>query len=185
MMCPLAEGAFLFYNAISVGADACIRPWVDASIDPYIFTCTSRSLRHQLKSRFGELLLDLLDLGGIAGLQPQLEEAAGDGHVGITAVVVDADHIGAAGRDNVADQAQLARLVLQGDHQVGLAATHDHTAGDNAGQDVHINVAAGDQADGLFACQRQLVEQCGRHRRGTGPLGHQLLVLHQRRSRPR
>ena len=97
MMCPLAEGAFLFYNAISVGADACIRPWVDASIAPYIFTCTSRSLRHQLKSRFGELLLDLLDLGGIAGLQPQLEEAAGDGHVGITAVVVDADHVGTAG----------------------------------------------------------------------------------------
>ena len=34
MMCPLAEGAFLFYNAISVGADACIDPWVDASIAP-------------------------------------------------------------------------------------------------------------------------------------------------------
>ena len=32
----------------------------------------SRSLGHQLESRLGQLFLDLLDLRGVAGFQPQL-----------------------------------------------------------------------------------------------------------------
>ena len=94
--------------------------------------------------------------------------------------MVDADDICAAGRDNVADQAQLAGLVLQGNHQVRLTAAHDQAAGDDTGENVHINVAAGNQADGFLARQRQLAEQRGSHRRGTCALGHELLVLHQR-----
>ena len=93
--------------------------------------------------------------------------------------MVDAHDIGPAARDDVADQTQLAGLVLERDHQVRLAAAHDQTARDDTGEDVYINVAARDQADGLFARQRQLAEKRGCHRCGTGPLGHQLLVFHQ------
>ena len=105
-------------------------------------TCVLRSLRHQLKPGFSQLLLDRFDLGGIAGLKAQLQEAACDGHVCIAAVMVDAHDIGPAARDDVADQTQLAGLVLERDHQVRLAAAHDQTARDDTGEDVYINVAA-------------------------------------------
>ena len=96
--------------------------------------------------------------------------------------MVDADDVRTAGRDNIADQAQLAGLVLQRDHQVRLAPAHNKAAGDDAGQNVHVDVAAGNQADRFLARQRQLAEQCGGHRRGTCALGDELLVLHQRQN---
>ena len=91
----------------------------------------------------------------------------------------DRDHIAAAAGNDGGHPLQLAGLVLQRDGQVGLAAAHHQTTGDDAVEDVHIDVAAGDQADHLFALDGQLVEQCRCHRHRTGPLGHQLLVLHQ------
>ena len=93
---------------------------------------------------------------------------------------MNADHVGAAGRDDVADQRQLAGFVLQGNHQVGLATAHDQASGNDPAEDIHIDVAARDQADGLFAGQGQLTEESRRHRSGPGALGHQLLVFHQR-----
>ena len=47
----------------------------------------SNALGDELEARLGELLTDLFDLGVVAGLQCQLEEAAGDGHVGVGAVM--------------------------------------------------------------------------------------------------
>ena len=125
----------------------------------------------------------MLDLRGVAGFQPQLQEAAGDRHIRVAAVVVNADNVGAAPRNNIADHTQLPGLVLQGNHQVCLAPAHHQPARDHAGENVHINVAAGNQADGLFARQRQLAEQRRRYRGGTRALGNQLLVFHQREDR--
>ena len=88
-------------------------------------------------------------------------------------------HVAAAAGHHLGHLFQLAGLVLQCDSQVCLAAAHHKTAGDDAVQDVHINVAAGDDAGHLFALYRQLVEQYCRHRHSACTLSHQLLVLHQ------
>ena len=136
-------------------------------------------LCHQLEACLGKLLPDLLDLGIVAGLKGQLEEAAGDGHIGVGAVVEDGHHVAAAAGDDVGHLLQLAGLILQRDGQVGLAAAHDEAAGDDAVEDVHVDVAAGDEADDLLALDGQLVEERRRHRHSSRALGHQLLVLHQ------
>ena len=88
-------------------------------------------------------------------------------------------HIASAAGHHLGHLFQLAGFVLQCDGQVCLAAAHHKAAGDDAVQDVHINVAAGDDAGHLFALHRQLVEQHRRHRHSACTLGHQLLVLHQ------
>ena len=88
-------------------------------------------------------------------------------------------HIAAAAGHHLGHLFQLAGFVLQCDGQVCLAAAHHKAAGDNAVQDIHINVAAGDDAGHLFALHRQLVEQYCCHRHSACTLGHQLLVLHQ------
>ena len=137
------------------------------------------ALCHQLETRLGKLLPDLLDLGIVAGLKGQLEEAAGDGHIGVGAVVEDRHHVAAAAGDDVGHLLQLAGLILQRDGQVGLAAAHDEAAGDDAVEDVHVDVAAGDEADDLLALDGQLMEERRRHRHSPRALGHQLLVLHQ------
>ena len=87
------------------------------------------------------------------------------------------DDIGTALRNDLADLLELARLVLERDHQVRVAAAHDEAAGDDAGQDVHVDVAAADQADDLLALDRELSEHRGSDRNGTGTLGDQLLIL--------
>ena len=112
----------------------------------------------ELETGLGQLLTDLLDLSMIAGLKRQFEEAAGDGHVGVGTVVEDGHHVAAAAGDDLSDLLQLAGFVLECDGQVCLAAAHDQTAGDDAVEDVHIDVAAGDKADDLFALDGQLVE---------------------------
>ena len=56
----------------------------------------SNALGDELEARLGELLTDLFDLGVVAGLQCQLEETAGDGHVGVGAVMLHRHHIAAA-----------------------------------------------------------------------------------------
>ena len=91
----------------------------------------------------------------------------------------DGHHIAAAAGDDVGHLLQLAGLVFQRDGQVGLAAAHDEAAGDDAVEDVHVDVAAGDEADDLLTLDGQLVEERRRHRHCACTLGHQLLVLHQ------
>ena len=93
----------------------------------------------------------------------------------------DGHHIAAAAGDDVGHLLQLAGLVFQRDGQVGFAAAHDEAAGDDAVEDVHVDVAAGDEADDLLALNGQLMEERRRHRHCACALGHQLLVLHQRK----
>ena len=128
---------------------------------------------------FCKFCTDLLDLRCVAGLKSQFEEAAGNGHVGVRTIVLHRHHIAAAAGNDLCHLLQLAGLVLQCDGQICLAAAHDKTTGDDAVQDIYINVAAGDNAGHLFALHRQLVEQHRRHRHSACTLGHQLLVLHQ------
>ena len=104
----------------------------------------------QLEACCRQLVFDFFDLGGITCFQLQFEEAAGDGHVGITAVVVYADNVGTALADNLADLEQLARTVLQHDNKVDSAATGNLTAGDNTRKNINVDVTAGYNADGFF-----------------------------------
>src|SRR5699024_10451991 len=60
-----------------------------------------------------------------------------------------------------------------------IPAAHEQAPGDDPAEDVHVNVAAGHQADHLFVLQGKLVEHGGGHSYGTGALGHQLLVFHK------
>ena len=55
----------------------------------------SHTLTHELEALFGQFGTDLFDLGRVAGLQRQLEEAAGNGHVGVGTVVQHRHHIAA------------------------------------------------------------------------------------------
>ena len=48
------------------------------------------------KPSFAKFCTDLLDLRRVAGLKGQLEEAAGDGHVGVRTIVLHRHHIAAA-----------------------------------------------------------------------------------------
>ena len=57
----------------------------------------------------------------VAGFKAELEEAAGHGHVGVGQVVLHADHVGPHAGDDLAHAGQLAGLILQGNHQIGLA----------------------------------------------------------------
>ena len=97
--------------------------------------------------------------------------------------MVDADHVAAAAGDDLADPHQLAGLVLQGDLQRSHAAAGDKAPGDDPGEDIHVDVAAGQDAHRLFPLDGHLMEQGRRHTDGARPLGHQLLFLHQREDR--
>ena len=63
---------------------------------------------------------DLFDLGKVAGFHTDLQIAAGDGHIGIRSLVVNADHVTAALGDDAADALELAGLILQGNLQRGV-----------------------------------------------------------------
>ena len=133
----------------------------------------------QLEACCRQLVFDFFDLGGITCFQLQFEEAAGDGHVGITAVVVYADNVGTALTDNLADLEQLARTVLQHDNKVDSAATGNLTAGNNTRKNINVDVTAGYNADGFLALNRQLIEQRCCYRSCACTFGNQLLLFNQ------
>ena len=137
----------------------------------------SGTLGDEAEAGLREGRADLVNLLLVTGLHPDFQEAAGDRHIRIGAVVMHGDDIGTALRHDLAHLLELARLILERDHQVRVAAAHDEAAGDDAGQDVHVDVAAADQADDLLALDRELPEHRGSDRNGTGTLGDQLLVL--------
>lgn len=133
----------------------------------------------QLEACCRQLVFNFFDLCGITCFQLQFEEAAGDGHVGIAAVVVYADNVGTALADNLADLEQLAWTVLQHDNKVDSAATGNLTAGDYARKNINIDVTAGYNADGFLALNRQLIEQRCCYRSCACTFGNQLLFFNQ------
>ena len=58
-----------------------MKKWPAFSRRPFFIG--SHTLTHELEALFGQFGTDLFDLGRVAGLQRQLEEAAGNGHVGV------------------------------------------------------------------------------------------------------
>ena len=53
---------------------------------------------------------------------------------------------------------QLAGLVGQGEGEADVPAAGDEAAGDDTAQNIHVDVAAGDDADDLLALDGELVE---------------------------
>ena len=85
-----------------------------------------------MESGICQCLFDFHDLEVISGFQTDFQEAAGDGHICVTAVVVNADNISAAGGDDLADLLKLSGLILQCNHQISVSSAHDQTSGDDA-----------------------------------------------------
>ena len=140
-------------------------------------------LVHDLEARFCQLGADLRDLFKVPRLHANTQEAAGNCHVGVRSFVADADDIGTAGRDNLADAHQLARLILQSNEQVGITTRGDQAAGDDPGEDIDVDIAAGDKAHGLLPRNRQLAEHRSRNTHRTGALGNQLLLFNHGQDR--
>lgn len=74
---------------------------------------------------------------------------------------------------------ELPRLVHQFNGQLAVAAGHEQPPGDDAGEDGHVDIPPGEEANGFLAFQVQLVEHGGGHGNRSCPLGDQFMLLHQ------
>ena len=133
----------------------------------------------QLVAGGGQGPFDLLDVGVVPRLEHQAEEAGVDIHVQIGPVVIDSDHVAAEVGDDFGYAAELARLIRQLDDDISRPPRLEQAAADNPGEDCHVDVAAREQADHVFALDRDLVEEDGGNRHRPGPFGDQLLLLDQ------
>ena len=97
-------------------------------------------------------------MGVVAGFQPQPQETAVNIRALAGTLVVNRHHVAAFFGDEVRYRFQLAGFVQQLHRQLARATGGEQTAFDHAGQDGHIDVAAGHQADDLFALDRHLME---------------------------
>ena len=112
-----------------------------------------------MKASLGQFLLNLHNLGMIPCFQSQLEEAAGDGHVGIGAVVVYRDHISTAAGNDFRDFLQLARFVCQGNGETDVSSAGQKPPGNHAAENIDVNVSAGDDTNHLFPFYRQFMKK--------------------------
>ena len=90
-----------------------------------------------------------------------------------------------AGRsDDIADVGQFAGLVSQCNRHIQQTAFHQQASGNNTGQNIDVNVAAGNDADNLLALGIDLAEhaRCNRNRACTFR-NHFLLFNHRKDSR--
>ena len=84
-----------------------MKKWPAFSRRPFFIG--SYALTHELEALFGQFGTDLFDLGRVAGLQRQLEEAAGNGHVGVGTVVQYRHHVAAAAGDDLGHTLELVQ----------------------------------------------------------------------------
>ncbi len=89
--------------------------------------------------------------------------------------MVDGDNVAAQVCDDPGNIFQLTRLVQQLNVEHTASAGHEQTTLDNTGQDGHVDVAAGNQADYLFALYRDFVKHCRSHRCRTCALCDEFL----------
>ena len=71
-------------------------------------------------------------------------------------------------------------LSASSNRHIGHTARLDEAAGDDAGEDRDVDVAAGDKAHDLLALDVHLVEHGGGHSHGARALGNELLLLDER-----
>ena len=98
---------------------------------------------------------------------------------GYAALVVYAKHVCAELGEHLDYLEQLPGLVVKLHGERADASVLVETTVDDAVQDVHVDVAAAHQADGLLALDGHFAEhrRCDAHRSGT--LGYHLLLLHE------
>ncbi len=114
----------------------------------------------------------------IAGFNAEAEEAIGDVHIQVGAVVVNAGDVGAGGGDDAGNFRELAGLIGKGDGDVGGTALHFKTTFDDAGEDGDVDVAAGDDAADVFAVDiGDFAGEDGGDGNGTGAFGDEFLLL--------
>ena len=135
------------------------------------------SFAYKVEAFFAEARFDLFNLFVVAGFQAQFQEAAGNCHIGIAAVMVYADYVSATAGNYVAYVEKLSRFIFKGNHKVGLATAHYLTAGDYAGENVYVNVATTYEAHNLLALDGKFVEKGCCHGSSTCTFGNKLLLL--------
>ena len=119
----------------------------------------------------------MFNLVVVAGFQAQFQEAAGNCHVSVAAVMVYADYVSTTAGNDVAYVEQLSRFIFKGNHKVGLATAHYLTTGDYAGENVYVNVATTYEAYNFLALDGKLVEKGCCHRSSTCTFGNELLLF--------
>ena len=85
----------------------------------------------------------------ISGFQSDTDIAAGDA-AAVAPLMEGGDDVGALLGDDLRHAGQFAGFVCYFDSKLGASAGCHQTAGNDTGQDSHIDVAAGKQADHFF-----------------------------------
>ena len=146
-------------------------------------------LSHHLKPFGLQLCPDLLNLGGVTGFEAELQEAACDRHVGIAEVILHADDVRTAARDDLADRVSWPGLSSSAIIRLHLRPliTRPRLM---TRERMFTSMLPPRSGRPSFSPRSAACEEGGRNRRCAGALGHELLVFHQRedrgpRSRPR
>ena len=88
----------------------------------FLKKCKIKPVQTPNESQLGSIPFEFAQFGHDPCFQSQLEEAAGDGHVGIGAVVVYRDHISTAAGNDFRDFLQLTRFVCQGNGETDVSS---------------------------------------------------------------
>ena len=120
---------------------------------------------------------NIIDLLPVSGLKTQSQITVINCHIGVTAVIIDRNNIGAAGSDNFTDDLQLTRLVCQCNHQCSVSAAHHKASRDDTGENIYVNISAGYQTYRFLSFNRKLSEQGRRNRYSSCTFRDQLLVF--------
>ena len=119
----------------------------------------------------GESAADFIDVCKVARLHRHAQIAAVDIRAFVGMLMVDSGDIAAAGSDDAGNAEQLPGLVHKLDRELAAATGHKETAGDDAGENSHVDVAAGQNAHSLLAFQVDFIEHGSGYSHSTRTLG--------------
>ena len=132
-----------------------------------------------MKACCGKAARDFLNLRKISGFQGDLEEATGNGHVGVKTLVMYRENVAAALGNDAGDGGELTGTVIQLDLHRCLTSALDKTACDDTRKNGNVNVSSRYNGNDLFAREGKLVKQGSRNANRTRALGDQLLLFDQ------
>ena len=127
----------------------------------------------------GESAADFIDVCKVARLHRHAQIAAVDIRTFVGMLMVDSGDIAAAGSNDAGDTEQLSGLVHKLDRELAAATGHKETAGDDAGEDGDVDIAAGENAGDFFSAHGDFPEHDGGGSDGAGTFGNELMLFHE------
>jgi hypothetical protein len=128
-------------------------------------------------SRIGERRLDLLDMFEVTGFYADSDVTACDRHIGVGAFVTNGGDVRTALRNRIAEADELTGLIIERNEKSSHSAGGNETSGDNAGEDVYVDITAGNEAGNLFALDGKLAEHSSGNGNSTRALGNEFLLF--------